>query len=81
MSRLKFMKATEFDNRFDSGEDISDMLDLSKSKRIKQLPKRINLDMPQWMLEKLDKEASRLGVTRQSVIKIWLAERLDEHTV
>jgi len=75
------MKATEFDNRFDSGEDISDMLDLSKSKRIKQLPKRINLDMPQWMLEKLDKEASRLGVTRQSVIKIWLAERLDEHTV
>ena len=75
------MKASEFDIRFDSGEDISGMLDLSKSKRIKQNPKRINLDMPQWMLEKLDKEASRLGVTRQSVIKIWLAERLDEKLV
>jgi hypothetical protein len=71
------MKASEFDNKFDSGEDISDMLDLSKSKRIKQHPRRINLDMPQWMLEKLDNEASRLGVTRQSVIKIWLAERLE----
>ena len=62
--------------KFDSGEDISDLLDLSKSKRIKQNPKRINLDMPQWMIEKLDKEASRLGVTRQSIIKVWLAEKL-----
>ncbi|MEI6089320.1 MAG: CopG family antitoxin [bacterium] len=75
------MKATEFDDKFDSGEDISNMLDLSKSKRTKQNPKRINLDMPLWMLEKLDKEAERLGVTRQSVIKIWLAERLDAHLV
>lgn len=75
------MKATEFDNKFDSGEDITDMLDLSKSKRTKQNPKRINLDMPVWMIEKLDKEAERLGVTRQSVIKIWLAERLDAHLV
>lgn len=75
------MKATEFDDKFDSGEDISELLDLNKAKRIKQSPKRINLDMPQWMLEKLDKEATRLGVTRQSVIKIWLAERLDEQLV
>jgi len=75
------MKATEFDDKFDSGEDISNMLDLSKSKRTKQNPKRINLDMPLWMIEKLDKEAERLGVTRQSVIKIWLAERLDDHLV
>ena len=75
------MKATEFDDKFDSGEDISEMLDLSKAKRIKQSLKRINLDMPLWMLEKLDKEATRLGVTRQSVIKIWLAERLDENLV
>jgi len=75
------MKATEFDNKFDSGEDITDMLDLSKAKRTKQNPRRINLDMPLWMIEKLDKEAERLGVTRQSVIKIWLAERLDAHLV
>jgi hypothetical protein len=75
------MKATEFDSKFDSGEDITDILDLSKAKRTKQNPKRINLDMPLWMIEKLDKEAERLGVTRQSVIKIWLAERLDAHLV
>jgi hypothetical protein len=72
------MKANEFEKKFDSGEDISDILDLKKSKRINQNPKRINLDVPIWMLEKLDKEAERLGVTRQSIIKIWLAERLDE---
>ncbi|MBM2816497.1 MAG: hypothetical protein HW421_3259 [Ignavibacteria bacterium] len=71
------MKANEFDNKFDTGEDITGMLDLNKAKRIKQSPKRINLDMPQWMIEKLDNEASRLGVTRQSVIKIWLAEKLE----
>jgi hypothetical protein len=75
------MKATEFDNKFDSGEDITEVLDLSQAKRTKQNPKRINLDMPLWMIEKLDKEAERLGVTRQSVIKIWLAERLDAHLV
>jgi len=57
------------------------MLDVSKSIRTKQNPKRINLDMSLWMIEKLDKEAERLGVTRQSVIKIWLAERLDAHLV
>jgi len=71
------MKAKEFDKKFDSGEDITGLLDMSKARRINQSPKRINLDMPLWMIEKLDREASRLGVTRQSVIKIWLAERLD----
>jgi hypothetical protein len=76
-----YMKAIEFDNKFDSDEDITGMLDLTKAKRIKQNPKRINLDIPQWMLEKLDKEASRLGVTRQSVIKFWLAEKLEAHGV
>jgi hypothetical protein len=73
------METTEFNERFDSGEYITGMLDFSNIKRIKQTPKRINLDMPHWMIEKLDKEAARLGVTRQSIIKIWLAERLDEH--
>lgn len=75
------MKASEFDKKFDSGEDISGELDFSKAKRIKNIPKRINLDIPEWMLDKLDKEASRLGVTRQSIIKIWLAERLEAHLV
>lgn len=73
------MKASEFDKKFDAGEDISGELDLKNAKRIKQIPKRINLDIPEWMLEKLDMEARRLGVTRQSIIKVWLAERLETH--
>ena len=75
------MKATEFGKKFDSSEDISGLLDLNRAKRIKQSPKLINLDMPQWMIEKLDKEASRLGVTRQSVIKIWFTEKLESHGI
>lgn len=71
------MKATEFDKKFDNGEDISGLLNLNNAKRINLNPKRINLEMPVWMLEKIDKEAGKLGVTRQSVIKIWLAERLE----
>ena len=70
------MKSSEFDRKFDSGEDVTSELDLSTSTRTNHTPNRINLDMPQWMVAKLDWEASRLGVTRQSVIKIWLAERL-----
>ncbi len=70
------MKANDFDKKFDSGEDITDALDLTKLKRNGFKQKRINLDIPQWMLDKLDNEASRLGVTRQSVIKIWLSEKL-----
>ena len=71
------MKASEFDTKFDNGEDISDLLNLNNAKRINLNPKRINLEMPVWMLEKIDKEAGKLGVTRQSVIKVWLAERLE----
>jgi hypothetical protein len=71
------MKATEFDKKFDNGEDISGFLNLDNAKRINLNPKKNNLEMPVWMLEKIDKEAGKLGVTRQSVIKIWLAERLE----
>ncbi len=71
------MKAKEFDKKFDEGEDVSDALDLSKAKRNQQEQKRVNVDFPAWMIKSLDKEAKRLGVTRQSVIKIWLAERLE----
>ena len=70
------MKAKEFDRKFDEGEDISSCLDLSKAKRPKQEQKRINVDFPVWMIQLLDKEAKRLGVPRQSIIKVWLAERL-----
>lgn len=72
------MKASEFDKNFDEGGDIQSFLDLSKAKRSMQDQKRVNVDFPAWMIESLDKEASRVGVTRQSIIKVWLAERLEE---
>ena len=50
---------------------------LSKAKRVQQAQKRVNVDFPTWMIDSLDREASKLGVTRQSVIKVWLAERLE----
>lgn len=72
-----FMKAKAFEDAFDKGDDILDMLDLSKARRSRQDQKRVNVDFPVWMIGLLDKEASRLGVTRQSIIKVWLAERLE----
>ena len=73
------MKAKMFDKKFDDGEvDIINDLDLSTARRPNQAQKRVNVDFPAWMIESLDKEASRVGVTRQSIIKIWLAERLEE---
>ena len=71
------MKAKAFENQFDAGVDLSAALDLSKARRVAQAPKRVNVDFPAWMVESLDREASKLGVTRQSVIKVWLAERLE----
>jgi len=71
------MKAKNFDQQFDDGEDITFSLDVSKSRRVQQAQKRVNVDFPVWMIESLDREASKLGVTRQSVIKVWLAERLE----
>jgi CopG antitoxin of type II toxin-antitoxin system len=71
------MKATEFDERFDDGEDISEFLDLNKATRPGHEPKRVNVDFPAWMVEALDREAQRIGVTRQSLIKFWLAESLE----
>lgn len=72
------MKAKNLDRKFDDGKDITDNLQLTKAKRPLQEQKRVNVDFPTWMIESLDKEASRLGVTRQSIIKVWLAERLEQ---
>jgi len=72
------MKAKKFDTDFDTGKDVSSSLDLAKAKRPLQEQKRVNVDFPTWMIESLDREANRLGVTRQSIIKIWLAERLEQ---
>jgi hypothetical protein len=72
------MKATEFDQKFDSGESVLDALDLSSVRKPDLEQRRINVDFPIWMIEALDRTAQRLGVTRQSVIKMWLAERLSQ---
>jgi hypothetical protein len=71
------MKAKKFEQQFDESVDITASLALSKAKRVQQAQKRVNVDFPTWMIDSLDREASKLGVTRQSVIKVWLAERLE----
>lgn len=72
------MKAKELDNKFDEGKSVLGHLDLSKARRPNQEQKRVTVDFPLWMIQSLDKEARRLGVPRQSIIKIWLAERLNK---
>ena len=76
-SEHRCMKTPEFDTAFDKGEDITGALDIAKAQRPKRKSKRINIDCPLWMIEGVEEEADRLGVTRQSLIKIWLAERLE----
>jgi hypothetical protein len=72
------MKASEFDKNFDDDENILADLDHARARRPEEETKRINVDLPAWMLASLDREARRLGVTRQSIIKMWLAERLHQ---
>ena len=71
------MKAEEFEKLFDDGEDITHLLDLSSARRPNLEQKRVNVDFPIWMVNQLDREAKHVGVTRQSIIKMWLAERLE----
>lgn len=71
------MKAKDFDKKFDDAQqDVVEDLDLSSARRVNQEQKRINVDFPAWVVESLDREAARIGVTRQSIIKVWLVERL-----
>jgi len=74
------MKASEFDQQFDNGESVLELLDLSQAKRVMQEQASVNIDFPIWMIESLDREAKRIGITRQSIIKVWLAERLANST-
>ncbi len=72
------MKAKDFDKKFDDDKtDVVDQLDLSTLRRPNREQRRVNVDFPTWMIESLDREAGKLGVTRQSIIKVWLAERLE----
>ncbi len=72
------MKAKKFDEKFDRGEDVTKSLDLARARRPGLEQKRVNVDFPVWMIESLDREARRRGVTRQSIIKMWLADKLKE---
>ncbi|TLY91146.1 MAG: CopG family transcriptional regulator [Gammaproteobacteria bacterium] len=72
------MKATRFDQKFDAGEKITDQLDLKKAHRPGVDAKRVNVDFPAWMVQSIDRHARRFGITRQSLIKMWLAEKLEQ---
>ncbi len=76
MTAVKIITAQELDEKFDNGEDVSAYFDLSKARRPNIEARRVNVDFPAWVVEGLDREARHLGVTRQSVIKMWIAERL-----
>ena len=78
--KKKYIKAEDFDRKFEDGENIIDFLDIARAVKPGQEQKRVNVDFPVWMIHLLDKEAKKIGVTRQSIIKFWLAERLNEST-
>jgi hypothetical protein len=70
------VKATDFDRRFDDGEDVSGLVDWSSARRPNLETRRVNVDFPAWVVTSLDKQAKKLGITRQALIKLWIAERL-----
>ncbi|MDX1731314.1 MAG: CopG family transcriptional regulator [Aurantimonas coralicida] len=70
------MKAHDLDATFDAGKDVSDQIDWSKARRPNVETRRVNVDFPAWVVTGLDQQARRLGVTRQALIKLWIAERL-----
>jgi hypothetical protein len=76
MTARETITTEQFDEMFDNGEDVSAYVDWSKARRRNQEARRVNVDFPAWMVRDLDKEAGRLGVTRQSLIKMWIAEKL-----
>ena len=73
---VKQISAEEFDRMFDDSEDVSDYVDWSSAERI-NTPKRVNVDIPIWMIRRLDTHATMRGVSRQALIKMWLADRLE----
>lgn len=68
----------EFDEKFDNGEDVSEYIDWSSARRINEQPQRVNIDFPRWVVRGLDSEARRLGISRQALVKVWVAEKLEK---
>ena len=79
--KKKYITATEFEEKFESGEDLTSYLDLDQALRPGLEQKRVSVDFPLWMVQKLDKVAKHLGVTRQSVIKVFISEKLKEESL
>jgi len=77
-TKAKSIEAEELDKRFDNGEDVSDYLDISEARKPTREQKRVNVDFPRWMVDSLDQEARRVGVPRQALIKLWIADRLEK---
>ena len=76
MGKTGYRTAEELDAAFDAGADVSHLMDRKTLRRPNQEARRVNVDFPQWMVARLDAESARLGVTRQSLIKMWIAEKL-----
>lgn len=74
---MKKVKAKDFDAAFERGEDVSKQLNKSKVRRVNTALKRVNVDFPAWVVAELDQEAERLGISRQSLVKMWIAQRVD----
>ena len=74
----KKTKAKDFDQAFDKGEDVSQYLEQASARHVNHQLKRVNIDFPLWVVESLDREARRLGVSRQSLVKMWIAQRFEE---
>jgi len=76
-----YITASEFEEKFDAGEDISEYLDIDNARRPEIEQKKLSLNLPSWMVIKLDNEAKKRGVNRQSILKVWIAEKLKEHSL
>lgn len=78
MKKQSIITSAEFDQKFEDNEDLSDFLNLEKASKPGLKPKRVSVDFPEWMVQELDKSAQRLGITRQSLIKVFISEKLKE---
>jgi len=74
------ISAEEFDKIFDEGGDITPFLDMASIRRPGLEQRRVNVDLPTWIISSLDHEARKIGVTRQSIIKVWLSERIKKES-
>jgi len=75
---MKSITAKEFDEKFDNNEDISNYLDWDRAKRVHEKQMRVSVDFPRWMVQCLDKESTHLGISRQALIKLSVAEHIKQ---